>query len=175
MDIKKVIRKAGFIIINPDGESIPYGEDDINRFSRMVGVWVDQGGVIEEIQETQDDLKRNALFDLISLCDSKQSEAEHLLLAHKATPKQLERYRDKYERAKAGEFSVEENQAIILAHETIRDELRKFADMIELFRQSVEVLIEEGELKKATVIMEAAQLFDATTTQADIEQLLSSV
>ena len=122
-----------------------------------------------------EDLKNNLFIRLISLCDTKQVEAERLLLGHKSTPKQLERYRDKYERAKAGEFSSEENSAIVLAHETIRDELRKFADMIEFFRQSVDKLIDDGELKKAEGVMEAAEGFDATTTQADIEQLLSSI
>ncbi|ODS24168.1 hypothetical protein AB835_04630 [Candidatus Endobugula sertula] len=64
MDIKKVIKRDGLIVINPDDEAVPYCEGDTNRFSHMVAMWVDQGGVIEEIEKTLDELKANAMGEV---------------------------------------------------------------------------------------------------------------
>ncbi len=47
---------------------------------------------------------QNIQISLMELCDRKQSEAQALILGYKATPLQIERYKDKYERAKAGEL-----------------------------------------------------------------------
>lgn len=57
MDIKKVIKRDGLVIINPEIEAISYRDGDDNRFSRMINAWVDAGGVIIEIQKNMDDLK----------------------------------------------------------------------------------------------------------------------
>lgn len=64
MDIQKVIKRDGLVIINPDIESISYREGDANRFSRMVGLWIDAGGVIEEINKTLVDIKSDAISEV---------------------------------------------------------------------------------------------------------------
>ena len=64
MDIKTVIKQDDLITINPDAEAISYRADETNRFSSMVDIWVEQGGVIEEIQKTLDDKKTILLMQI---------------------------------------------------------------------------------------------------------------
>ncbi len=100
----------------------------------------------QKVQEVQE--------RLMSLCDSKQNEAEKLILGYKATPKQIERYKDKYERALLEEFKEGENRIIIQKYSEYIEELNVYVDLIELFRGKV------GDLIKAGNITEAKKLVD---------------
>lgn len=64
MNIKRVIKRKDQIVINPDGEAVSYHDGDTNRFSLMVGAWVDQGGVIEEINKALIDIKTDAIGEV---------------------------------------------------------------------------------------------------------------
>lgn len=108
---------------------------------------------------------------LMILCDGKQEDAYKLMLGYKATPKQIERYKDKYERAKEGEFEDAVNAVIIQKFEVMRSAIRQFTDMIELFRSYVDDLIQSGELDKAEFAIEAGQQFDAETQTDDVKAL----
>ncbi len=163
-------------------ESIYFVRDDNGTpvgWSPMQQEFTDKEPTLKTDQEWLDfELKQNkeGLFSrLMQLCDSKQDEDESYMLKHKNTVGQRRRYQDKYERALAGEFSAEERAAIIANYEATRDAIRAFADLIELFRQTVDDWIVDGQLEKAEQAITAAVAFDATTNQADIEQLLSSV
>lgn len=121
------------------------------------------------------DKKSELEQSLMTLCDSKQDEAEHFILGYRATPKQIERYRDKYARAKLGEFSEAENNVIIAKYDAMLAAIRSFVDKIELFRQTVADLIDAGALDKAKAAIAAGQAFDQSTSGADIKQLLASL
>jgi len=112
---------------------------------------------------------------LMFLADTKQEDAEGLILGYKATPKQIERYKDKYERAKEGEFDDATNQIIIQKFEAMRSAIRQFTDMIEEYRGFVDDLIQAGELDKAEKAIEAGRSFRAETTREDIMKLLGGL
>ena len=112
---------------------------------------------------------------LMRLADTKQESAEALILGYKATPKQIERYKDKYERAKEGEFADEVNAVIIQKFEDVRSDVRQLTDLIEVYRGFVDDLIQAGELDKAEQAIEAGRSFDETTTQDDITNLFSKL
>ena len=108
---------------------------------------------------------------LMEMCDTKQEQAQKLILGEKATPLQLKRYDDKYERAKAGEFEDAVNQEIITKYEQARGAIRKFVDLIELFRGAVDDLIKAKEFDKAKALIEAGRGLNASTTPEQIQQL----
>lgn len=112
---------------------------------------------------------------LMSLADRKQEEAARLVLGYKATLLQLERYRDKYERARAGEWKPDRNKIIIEKHEAAQAQIRRYVDLIEEYREFVADLIEEGKMDKAEKALEAAASFDEKTTQADIKRMIAAV
>ncbi len=112
--------------------------------------------------------------ELIELCDRKQSEAQALILGYKATSLQIERYKDKYERAKTGEFDEATNSIIIQKHEEYIKAIRNLVDLIEYFRSAVDDLIIAGELDKANELIQKAESFGATTTLEDIQGLLGA-
>ena len=64
--------------------------------------------------------KEGVELNLITLADTKQQDAQKLILGYKATQPQIERYKDKYERAKEGEFDDATNQVIIEKFEYMR-------------------------------------------------------
>ena len=74
MDIVKVTKQDGLIIINPDAEAVSYREGSVNRFSQMVDIWVDQGGEIEEINKTLDDLKKDAIGKVEQFASSSRAK-----------------------------------------------------------------------------------------------------
>lgn len=113
--------------------------------------------------------------ELMRLCDKKQRDAEVLILGYKATPKQVERYKDKYERAKEGGFEDAVNAAIIQKHETARSKISYFIDLIEEYREFVDDLIQAGEIDKAGKALEAGQPLGADTTREDILEILGGL
>lgn len=108
---------------------------------------------------------------LMTLCDKKQSEVQAFILEYKNTPMQLERYIDKYNRAKAGEWDQATNDLIIANHEAYLLSMRKLVDLIEHFRDLTDDLIIAGDLDKANEVIANAEAFDETTTLADIDNL----
>jgi len=112
---------------------------------------------------------------LMTLADSKQEDAERLIFGYKATPKQIERYKDKYERAMAGEFDDATNVVIIQKFEAMRLSIRQFTDMIEDYRGLVDDLIQSGELDKAENAIVAGKSFGATTTKADVSKVFEGL
>lgn len=125
--------------------------------------------------QTDEETSEELLKRLMMLCDTKQIEAQKLILGEKATPLQLQRYDDKYARAKAGEFEDAVNQAIIAKYEQARSAIRNFVDLIELFRGAVDDLIKAQEFDKAKRLIEAGRGLDASTTTEQIQQLLGGV
>ncbi len=119
--------------------------------------------------------KKNLFVKLMTLCDSKQEEAENFILKHKNTAGQRRRYQDKYERALAGEFSPEERSAMITNYESVRDAIRAFADLIEFFRQAVDDWIVDEQLEKAERAIAEAASFRAETKLDDVKMLLANV
>ncbi len=117
---------------------------------------------------------QNIQISLMELCDRKQSEAQALILGYKATPLQIERYKDKYERAKAGEFDEAINTIIIAKHEEYIKAIRNLVDLIEYFRSAVDDLIIAGEFDRASELIQKAESFGATTTLEDIQGLLGA-
>jgi hypothetical protein len=115
---------------------------------------------------------QNIQTSLMTLCDKKQDEAQGLILGYKATPLQIERYKDKYERAKAGEFDEATNSIIIQKHEEYIKAIRNLVDLIEYFRSAVDDLIIASELDRAGELIEAGESFGATTKLEDIKALL---
>jgi hypothetical protein len=109
---------------------------------------------------------------LITLCDNKQQQIQEMILGYKATPMQIERYKDKYERAKAGEFDTDTNNIIITKHEQYVSAIRKLVDLIEYFRSAVDDLIVAEQLDKANELIKAAESFGADTTLEEIQGLL---
>lgn len=78
MDITKVIKRDGLITINPDIEKFSYREGEDNRFAQMVAEWVDQGGTIEEIHKTLDELKTDAINEVKQFAtDIRASMTDH--------------------------------------------------------------------------------------------------
>ena len=121
--------------------------------------------------KTKEDIENN----LIQLADSKQEDAYRLVLGYKSTTGQIERYKDKYERAIKGEFTKAKNSAIIAKFNPARDVIRNIVDRIEYFREEVDDLIQDGQLDKAEKAIEAGKSFGDKTTQKDVETLLSSL
>lgn len=115
--------------------------------------------------------RENIEISLITLADNKQKSAEKLILGYKATPKQIERYKDKYERAIEGEFDDDTNVTIIQKFEAMRSAIRQFTDMIEEYRGLVDDLIQVGELDKAYAAIKAGKSLDISTTKEDINEL----
>lgn len=111
--------------------------------------------------------------DLITLCDSKQKQVEKMILGYKATSMQIERYKDKYERAKLGEFDTDTNTIIVSKHEQYVGAIRKFVDLIEYFRSAVDDLIVTNKLDRANELIYVAQRFDENTTLKQIQELLA--
>ena len=107
----------------------------------------------------------------MTLCDKKQDEVQKLVLGYKATPMQLQRYEDKYKRAKAGEWDQELNDSIIANHEAYLTAMRNLVDLIEYFRSKTDDLIIAGDLDKANEVIAGAEAFDQNTTLADIDSL----
>jgi len=95
------------------------------------------------------DKKRYLERDLMNAVDEAHSEALHLALGYRATPLQLERYRDKYTRAKAGEFTEEVNDKIIANHERYIRAMKTPIDLLEAYRGVVSDLLDKSELGKA--------------------------
>ncbi|ODS22899.1 hypothetical protein AB835_11650 [Candidatus Endobugula sertula] len=155
----------------------PYPQDGFIKIpvDAVCGQVRQADGSYKNPEKSLEDLQDDFFLRLMRLCDSKQNEAERLLLKHKNTVRQKERYRDKYERALAGEFSVEENTAIIQNHEVVRDALRAFADLIEHFRSAVDDWIVDGQLEKAERAIAEATSFGAATTLDDVKMLLANV
>jgi uncharacterized protein YnzC (UPF0291/DUF896 family) len=79
-------------------------------------------------------------------------------LGFKGTPMQLERYNDKYKRAKDGKFSPDENASIITKHDEYISEVRKSVDMIEFFRSSVEKLLDSRDFDKSESLINVVRL-----------------
>ncbi len=98
----------------------------------------------QKVQEVQE--------KLMVLCDSKQDEAGRIILGYKGTPKQIERYKDKYERALLEEFNEAENMIIIQKYSEYIEMMNTYVDLIELFRGKV------GDLIKVDNITEASKL-----------------
>jgi hypothetical protein len=95
------------------------------------------------------DRLRHIQNDLMSAIDEVHINAIYQALGFKGTPMQLERYNDKYQQAKDGKFSPDENTSIITKHELYISEIRKTMDMIESFRSSVEESLDSKQFDKA--------------------------
>jgi len=140
---------------------------------------VNQNDVDVALLEYQSLIETNSIdfskTSLMTLCDKKQDEVQKLVLGYKATPMQLERYKDKYERAKAGEFDQALNDLIILNHEQYLTTMRNLVDLIEYFRSEVDDMIIAGSLDQANEAITKAELFDETTTLDNAKSLLLEV
>lgn len=113
---------------------------------------------------------------LIAVCDERQSSVLRLFLKEKASDGQQKRYQRKYERAKRGDFSPEENTAIIQKHEFVLSQIDNFVDMIETARQYItDNVIDAGEYERAEQLIHAASQLDATTTPESLKTMLSGV
>ena len=112
---------------------------------------------------------------LMQLADHQQSEATRFVLGYKATDKQIERYRDKYERAKAGEWGEATNQDIIKKHEAARAQIRHFVDRIEEYRGFVDDLIQAGKLDKAEKALKVGATLDEKTTEKDLVKIFKEM
>jgi len=140
-----------------------------------IGINIPDNALLEPPPPSPDDIKATLQSELIALCDSKQDQAEKLLLGYKATPKQIDRYKDKYERALEGEFDAELNANIIAKHESYRSALRSLVDMIELFRSQVDDFITAGEFSKSEAAIKEGEGFSKETTKEDIKALIESL
>ena len=123
------------------------------------------------IEKRKEDLGKS----LMVLADRKQEEAERLILGYKATPKQIERYKDKYERAKEGEFDKAMNAVIIQKFEDTRSYIRRITDTIEEYRSLIGDMLKAGELDKAEKAIEIAQAFSLNTKKKDVTKVLGEL
>ncbi|MGY0399459.1 MAG: hypothetical protein ACWIPH_05895 [Ostreibacterium sp.] len=119
--------------------------------------------------------KQELEFALMNLCDQKQEDAEKFIIGYKATPKQIERYKDKYKRAKAGEFDDVKNQAVITLYEQMLGTIRGFTDMIEDYRSFVSDLLVANQLDKAEKAIILARDFNKTTTPSDVASAIAKI
>lgn len=161
-------KESGIVTLDGVGRKYTYYYDE----------FIKDGGLVDAFEtdaEKEVRLSKELLEDLMTLCDTKQTESQKLILGLKATPLQLKRYDDKYERAKAGEFEDAVNQAIITKYEQARSAIRNFVDLIEFFRGAVDDLIKAKEFDKAKRLIEAGRGLDASTTTEQIQQLLGGV
>lgn len=149
--------KNGVLYIWVDGEFVK--QDSAKSVNDLVAVFINNRK-IEEVKK-----------ELMELVDYKQENVYKFVLGYKATKHQIERYKDKYERAKSGEFSINENKVIIEKFEIMRNVIRGFVDLIELFRGNVDDLIVAGELDMALRLIHEAKSFSQNTTKQDIEKL----
>jgi len=112
---------------------------------------------------------------LMLLCDTKQNNVQNMLLGYKATNAQIERYKDKYVRAKENEFDDDTNKKIIYNHEKYLSSIRSFVDLMEYFRSAVDDLIVENKIIEANKLIEIAKDFNENTTLAQIKELLGGI
>ncbi|NYT46346.1 MAG: hypothetical protein H0A75_00105 [Candidatus Methanofishera endochildressiae] len=105
-----------------------------------------------------DDHARDLERKLMKTVDGAHAAAQRLALGYKSTPRQIERYRDKYERAVKKEFSTELNKKIISKHKAYQETVGKRIDLIEVLRGRVATLIKGGQLDRAEKIIKQ---FDA--------------
>ena len=128
---------------------------------------------LEQAKEQREkEQKEQLLRRLMVLCAEKHEAGKVKILGHKSEPTQLERYESKLKRAQNGDFSEAENNAIIAKANEATAMFDGFVDMIEMVRQSIEAMIEAGNIEKAEKAMSAAQEFDSTTTAKDIAKAL---
>jgi len=170
-------RVSNFFLPLQQGEKMIFGDDNLPYFYTedfMIPTVV-KGKVVESETDEQRVARLTLSYqdELMTLCDTKQNDVEKLILGYKATPKQIERYIDKYERAKSGEFDTATNEVIIAKYEAMRGVIRGFIDLIEKFRGAVDDMIVAGELSRARVALDAGKKFGAGTTMADIDAILS--
>ncbi len=125
--------------------------------------------ILEELENKNNQTKSS----LMQLCSNKRKEIKSTILGYKGTPDQIESYIDKYDQAKEGLFSTDENEAIILNHEAYLTTIRNFNNLLELFRTQCDDLIIANELDKANLVIEKAKLFDETTTPEMINSLFT--
>ena len=125
---------------------------------------IEHNKLIAEVQDTKS--------SLMHLCDTKQGEAERLILGYKATPKQLQRYVDKYEQAKLGLFNDETNDTVITLHKEYLTTLRQMIGVWEYFRSAVDDMIVAGELVKANECTKASKELAANSTLEQIKIIL---
>lgn len=111
---------------------------------------------------------------LLSACDHKQSDVLRMILGDKYSPAQLERYKRKYEWAKAGDFSEAENAEIIAKHEGFLVEVDVFIKMIETARMTIADVIDAGELDRAEMLIETVSTLDKTATPEKLAEMLSA-
>ena len=172
-------RVSNFFLPLQQGEKMIFGDDNLPYFYTedfMIPTVV-KGKVVESETDEQRVARLTLSYqdELMTLCDTKQNDVEKLILGYKATPKQIERYKDKYERAKSGEFDIATNEVIIAKYEAMLVKIRGFIDLIEKFRGGVDDMITAGELDRARVALDAGKNFDASTTITDINAVLTAV
>ncbi len=109
-------------------------------------------------QKTKD-LQRS----LLELCDYRHNRVMHEILGYKSTEAQIERYKNKYDRAivvkaqiEAGDkltessgYIVANYDTIIAKHESVEEAMNKYIDTIEDFRRKISKLIKEKKFKEA--------------------------
>lgn len=167
---------TAILTFEDDNTAVHQIDDVMREHTSSYLTFLKDGGAVEAFEtkaEKEIRLSRKLLVELMTLCDTKQEQAQKLILGEKATPLQLARYDDKYARAKDGEFEDAVNQAIITKYEQARSAIRSFVDLIELFRGAVDDLIKAKSFKKAEELIVAGKDFDASTSIADIQALLA--
>lgn len=93
----------------------------------------------------------------VEIADQQHQAAKKRVYGEKNTPEQLERYREKYRRAKAGEFEDSKNQTIINKHEQARTTIAQHTDNIETWREELHDLIKAGNITEAREAIKAKQ------------------
>jgi len=155
------------------GESVVMSEDSYVYHAGLLPVNQNDVDVALLEQSRLEDLTvvNATKSSLMILCDKKQDYFQDIVLGYKNTPKQIERYEDKYKRAIANEWDEETNNLIIANYESYITNLRNFVDLLEYFRGITDDLIIAGDLDKANEVIALAEAFDETTTLADVDNL----
>jgi hypothetical protein len=133
--------------------------------------------ILEKYQEIHNSKREKELKEeLMVFCDNKQEEFQEMLLGYKATPLQLQRYIDKYERALKGEFDKNINDLIIQNHEYYQNNLRLLIDKIEYFRMPVDDLLMDQKFDEVTyLLLNGDNYLNTESTFEEIQAYLDSV
>ena len=192
--LTKLIKSAEFtkkgILVNGETEILFTDDMLATELGHALHLWLRDGNKPSPKPLDESDIYAK----LTALCSSKSQDAKNYIAGIKVTSDQLERYKRKYELAKAFKagntdvgnklqleatlngIEVDQLADLIIAKgDAYQDALDAFNDKIEAFRTRVSDLIKDGELEKADALIEVARGFDASTSDADIQAAFDSI